>query len=101
MQRMDHANQRFGAMMDVRLSLRPSDYVRRQLWLTFLDDAVGAASLESLGADTFMWGSDFPHSDSTWPNSRSVIQKNLGSVPQQVARKVLHDNAAALYHIDL
>jgi predicted TIM-barrel fold metal-dependent hydrolase len=101
MQRMDHANQRFGAMMDVRLSLRPSDYVRRQVWLTFLDDAVGAASLESLGADTFMWGSDFPHSDSTWPNSRSVIQKNLASVPQQVARKVLHDNAAALYHIDL
>jgi hypothetical protein len=29
-----------------------------------------------------------------------VIQKNLASVPPRVARKVLHDNAAALYHID-
>jgi predicted TIM-barrel fold metal-dependent hydrolase len=101
MQRMDHAWTRFGAMMDVPLSLRPSDYVRRQVWLTFLDDPVGAASLESLGSDTFMWGSDFPHTDSTWPNSRSVIEKNLAGVPAPVARKVLRDNAAALYHIEL
>jgi predicted TIM-barrel fold metal-dependent hydrolase len=101
MQRMDHAHARFGAMMDVALSLRPSDYVRRQLWLTFLDDAVGAASLESLGSDTFMWGSDFPHTDSTWPNSRSVIEKNLSGVAEAVARKVLRENAAALYRIEV
>jgi predicted TIM-barrel fold metal-dependent hydrolase len=101
MQRMDHANSRFGAMMDVALSLRPSEYVRRQVWLTFLDDPVGAGSLESLGSDTFMWGSDFPHTDSTWPNSRTVIEKNLAGVPETVARKVLRENAAGLYHIDL
>jgi len=98
---MDHAHARFGAMMDVPLSLRPSDYVRRQVWLTFLDDPVGASSLESLGSDTFMWGSDFPHTDSTWPNSRSVIAKNLAGVPAAVADKVLRENAAALYHIEI
>jgi predicted TIM-barrel fold metal-dependent hydrolase len=101
MQRMDHAWNRFGAMMEVPLSLRPADYVRRQVWLTFLDDPVGAASLESLGSDTFMWGSDFPHTDSTWPNSRAVIEKNLAGVPEGVARKVLRENAAALYRIEL
>jgi uncharacterized protein len=85
--------------MDVPLSMRPSDYVRRQLWLTFMDDPIGAASLEGIGADTFMWGSDFPHTDSTWPNSQSVIDKNFEGVSAAVSTKVLHDNAAALYHI--
>jgi hypothetical protein len=54
MQRMDHANMKFGAMMDTKLSMQPSDYVRRQIWLTFMDDAVGAASYEVIGRDSFM-----------------------------------------------
>jgi predicted TIM-barrel fold metal-dependent hydrolase len=101
MQRMDHANAKFGAMMDVPLTMLPSDYVRRQVWLTFMDDPIGAASLEAIGPDTFMWGSDFPHTDSTWPNSQTVIDKNMVGVPDSIATKVLHDNAAALYHIAL
>jgi predicted TIM-barrel fold metal-dependent hydrolase len=101
MQRMDHGSEKFGAMMDVPLTMKPSDYVRRQVWLTFMDDPIGAASLEQLGADTFMWGSDFPHSDSTWPNSLAVIDKNFVGVAEPVATKVLHDNAAALYDIAL
>ena len=101
MQRMDHANAKFGALMDVNLSMLPSDYVRRQVWVTFMDDAVGASNLEAIGPETFMWGSDFPHTDSTWPNSQAVLDKNLAGVSEWVTRKVLHDNAAALYHINL
>jgi predicted TIM-barrel fold metal-dependent hydrolase len=101
MQRMDHAHEKFGAMMDVPLSMPPSEYVRRQVWLTFLDDTLGAEAAERFGSDTFMWGSDFPHGDSTWPHSLKVIDKNLGAVQRDVARKILHDNAAALYHIPL
>ena len=99
MQRMDHAHEKFGAMMEVPLSLRPSEYVRRQVWLTFLDDALGAEAAPQVGADTFMWGSDFPHGDSTWPHSREVIDKNLAGVPGAIAQKILHDNAATLYRI--
>jgi predicted TIM-barrel fold metal-dependent hydrolase len=101
MQRMDHADAKFGALMEVRLTMAPSDYVRRQVWVTFMDDPVGAASLESIGRDTFMWGNDFPHTDSTWPNSQAVIDKNFSGVSDGVARQVLHDNAARLYHIAL
>jgi uncharacterized protein len=101
MQRMDHANAKFGAMMDVALTMPPSEYVRRQISVTFMDDALGAAALEAVGPDTFMWGSDFPHTDSTWPNSQRVLDKNLATTAPWVNRKVLHDNAAALYHIDL
>lgn len=101
MQRMDHAHGKFGAFMEVPLSMTPSEFVRRQVWLTFMDDVIGAGNLETLGQDTIMWGSDFPHTDSTWPHSRQVIEKNLGGVSPAVATQVLHGNAAALYHIDL
>jgi hypothetical protein len=46
-----------------------------------------------------MWGNDFPHTDSTWPNSRAVIDKNFTDVTESLATCVLHDNAAALYRI--
>ena len=101
MQRLDRGNEKFGALLGNRLKMKPSDYVRRQVWATFLDDVIGAAFFESHGEDTFMWGSDFPHSDSTWPDSRRVIEKNLAGIPEVVARKVVCENAAKLYGIDL
>jgi predicted TIM-barrel fold metal-dependent hydrolase len=101
MQRLDRAQEKFGVMLGNRLSMQPSDYVRRQVWATFLDDRVGASAFETHGQDTFMWGSDFPHSDSTFPNSRKVIDENLAGVPEAIARKVVCDNAARLYGIEL
>ena len=100
-QRMDHADAKFGALMDVKLSMKPSEYVRRQVWVTFMDDPVGAANLETLGRDTFMWGNDFPHTDSTWPHSQAVIDKNFAGVADDVAHRVLVENAADLYRIEL
>jgi predicted TIM-barrel fold metal-dependent hydrolase len=101
MQRMDHANMRFGAMMEQPLSIEPSDYVRRQVRLTFMDDPVGVATYDRVGRETYMWGSDFPHTDSTWPNSRKVIERNFEEIPDEVAEEILFDNATRLYHIDL
>ena len=54
-----------------------------------------------MGADTFMWGSDFPHTDSTWPNSQAVIDKNMAGVDMATAGKVLRENAARLYRISV
>ncbi len=101
MYRMDHAYEKFGNVWTEDAPLRPSEYVRRQVWATFLDDPVGAAHYQAYGEDTFMWGSDFPHSDSTWPDSRKVIEKNFAGIPDAVARKIVFDNAARLYDIDL
>jgi predicted TIM-barrel fold metal-dependent hydrolase len=65
-----------------------------------MDDVIGASSLEELGRDTIMWGSDVPHTDSTWPHSQQVIEKNLVGVSPATAARVLHDNAATLYRME-
>ena len=101
MYRMDHAFDKYSAIMSESLSMRPSEYVRRQIWATFQDDAVGAATYGIFGEDNYMWASDFPHTDSTFPESHAWIDKNFEGVPDAVRQKIVHDNAINLYRMDL
>jgi len=101
MYRLDHAFEKFGAFMAEPLDMKPSEYVRRNVWATFQDDPVGPMLYQYFGEDNFMWASDFPHTDSTWPNSLKVIERDFSGVPESVKRKIVCDNAAKLYHIDL
>ena len=99
---MDHGTEKFGAMMDVPLSMKPSDYVRRQVWLTFMDDPIGAASLEAIGARHVHVGLRLPaHRLDVAQLAGRHRQEPHRRAPTTVATKVLHDNAAALYHIDV
>ena len=100
--RIDHFYEKFGTMSDeTRLSMKPSDYVRRNVWVTFQDDMVGPMTWKLFGEDNYMWASDFPHSDSTWPHSLQVIERSFEGVPESVKRKIVCDNAVGLYRMDL
>jgi predicted TIM-barrel fold metal-dependent hydrolase len=98
--RLDHAWDKYSKVGTyAKLTLKPSEYVKRQVWATFLDDPVGPATFKFFGESNYMWGSDFPHSDSTWPRSRAVIKADFDGVPDEVTRKMVFDNAARLYHL--
>jgi predicted TIM-barrel fold metal-dependent hydrolase len=47
-----------------------------------------------------MWSNDFPHPNSTWPNSRKIIERDLGHLSAETQRKVVCDNVSRLYNID-
>lgn len=97
MYRMDHAFEKFNALSAQPLPMRPSEYIKRQVWATFLDDPIGPATYKLFGEGNYMWGSDFPHTDSTWPHSREVVAKDFAGVPDEVTRKIVFGNAARLY----
>jgi predicted TIM-barrel fold metal-dependent hydrolase len=103
MYRLDHVFEKFGAFshQPQPLTMKPSDYMRRQLWATFQDDPIGPLLYRQFGADNFMWASDFPHTDSTWPHSHKVIEASLQGVPEPVTRKIVFDNANHLYRMGL
>jgi hypothetical protein len=44
-----------------------------------------------------MWASDYPHTDSTFPNSRDAIASSLGTLPADDVRKITATNCAQLY----
>ena len=82
---------------DLTLTMRPSDYWRRQCRATYQTDRIGITLLDELGAGTIMWGSDFPHPDGVWPDSGEFIQRELGHLPADVRQKIVCENAGQLY----
>jgi predicted TIM-barrel fold metal-dependent hydrolase len=99
MHRVDHAYEKFRYRQKVELDLYPSEYLRRQVFVAFQFEEIGAELLDRLGAGNVMWASDYPHSDSTWPRSQKYVADLLGHVPEDVRRKVVNQNAARLYQL--
>lgn len=77
----------------------PSFYFGRQVYNTFFNDPAGGQILSFWGADNCMWSSDFPHGNSTWPNSPQVIARHMGHLSTPVLRKVLQENVLRLYDL--
>jgi predicted TIM-barrel fold metal-dependent hydrolase len=75
----------------------PSELFHRQVMATFEEDALGAQLIPLLGADSCMWASDYPHTDSTFPNSLQAIEETLGTLPDADRRKITAANCARLY----
>jgi len=78
--------------------LLPSEYFHRQIWLSFVDDPLGVKMVGTvLDVDKVMFGSDYPHPASTWPDSQKVIAACAKSVPADARKKIFRDNARALF----
>lgn len=77
---------------------RASD-VARQLLGGFISDPVGIGARDEIGIDRFLWMSDFPHTDSMWPNSRESLTIQLADVPEADARRMLDSNARKLLRL--
>ena len=79
---------------------KPSFYLRNQIHGTFQVDPVAVDSLERTGADALMWGSDFPHAEGTFPNSRRSIREQLAHVSLDDAARITGRTAARLFGFD-
>ena len=77
----------------------PSFYMARQCYGTFLDDMVGVATRDFAGAGNIMWSSDYPHSETTWPDSQAVLEKNFQGVPEADRYRLVCGLAKDLYKL--
>lgn len=81
--------------------LLPSEYFHRQIWISFVDDPLGVKMVGSvLDADKVMFGSDYPHPASTWPDSQKVIEDATQNLSVDIQQKIFRDNARALFGIE-
>jgi predicted TIM-barrel fold metal-dependent hydrolase len=79
--------------------LKPSDYFRRQGFVTYQQDQYLEPIVPLIGEDNIIWGADYPHPDCLWPNSHTILEKNLSGFSDRVRRKITHDNVARLYNL--
>jgi predicted TIM-barrel fold metal-dependent hydrolase len=88
--------------------LLPSEYFKRQIYGCFWFEHGPSldAALQTIGPDNLLYETDFPHPTSMSPGPastavmpRQFIADKLGHLSTDVLRKVLHDNAARVYHL--
>jgi predicted TIM-barrel fold metal-dependent hydrolase len=78
----------------------PSDFVRRQVWVQFCEDPLASQAIDFIGSANVLWGTDYPHSEGTFPRSRAVLDSLLVAQAAAVRRAVLVDNPVRLYNIE-
>jgi predicted TIM-barrel fold metal-dependent hydrolase len=79
----------------------PSDVFKRHMVCCFISDPIGVKLLDELNEDMVCWESDYPHSDSNWPNAPEDLANEVlvGLTDEQVA-KITHLNAMRLFQFD-
>ena len=84
-------------LFHIGLPEAPSFYWKRQGYSTFQQEFVSLDQVERIGVNNIMWGSDYPHQDGVFPDSRKAIQEGIGHLPKDVLRKIVCENAARVY----
>ena len=87
----------FGA---AALDRPPSAYLKEHALWGFFDDPVGMKLRHEVGVDRIIWGSDFPHVVTTWPNTAKIIGRETAGVPDEEKRKMMAQNIIDFLHLD-
>jgi len=93
----DHVWEKHRFWTKSKLEHPPSFYFRRQVYATFMEDPVGLREREHIGVENIMWASDYPHSETTWPNSKSLTDEWFAPYSDEDKAKILWKNCAQLY----
>jgi len=102
MDRLDNIVHRSGYGRDYHVSgILPAEALARNFWFCTIDDPSTIETRHRIGIDHVMVEVDYPHGDSTWPDTQEVIQNCWGHLPVEDLRKMTHENAAALYRWSL
>ncbi|MGH7359976.1 MAG: amidohydrolase family protein, partial [Candidatus Rokuibacteriota bacterium] len=101
LERIDYTYQqhRFWTYQDFGDQL-PSQVARDHFTFCFISDRTGVEEREAIGIDNITWECDYPHSDSSWPNSPESVAKQLAGVPDAEVAKITHENAMRIFRYD-
>ncbi len=88
--------------LDGRLSRPPSSYVRDRIYGCVFDDSIGLTLRHRIGMEQIMFETDYPHGDSTWPNSKAVFEKMVteAGLSSDEAYLLARGNAIRCFRLD-
>jgi predicted TIM-barrel fold metal-dependent hydrolase len=102
LERLDHVflRSRSWAGLDPSIVEPPSAYYRGRVFSCVFDDDFGISSRDVIGVDQITFETDYPHQDSTWPDSVSVVRRMADVVSPADLRRIVRDNAIDLFALD-
>ena len=98
MDRLDHMlqyHEMYGTWVDVELT--PAEVLRRNFYYCAVEDPSSFALRDRIGTDHILVEQDYPHCDSTWPNTQAVLAEGLAGIPEPDVQAITWENASRLY----
>src|SRR5262249_38692209 len=84
-----------------RIPEPPSSYFRRQIYGCFFRDRFGVKSLADVGVENVTFETDYPHVDSTWPDSKKIVEELHADLGDDLIYQVLRGNAIKLLSLEV
>ncbi|MGZ4676670.1 MAG: amidohydrolase family protein [Acidimicrobiia bacterium] len=78
----------------------PSQVFHDQILCCFIEDAVGVQLLDRFNVANVCWESDYPHSDSSWPEAPERLAALFAGVDRRVVDAITHENALRHFRFD-
>jgi predicted TIM-barrel fold metal-dependent hydrolase len=88
------------AFGDRKMKLTPSEYVAKHCYFSIIRDPLAIEMADLLPLDNIMWGTDFPHSVGSFPNSQKFLDEAFAG-RDELRRKITLENPAAYFDLDL
>jgi predicted TIM-barrel fold metal-dependent hydrolase len=82
------------------LSMKPVEYLRRQVYFTYTHDREFVEEREVVGVDNLLFATDYPHSASCWPRTRETVASVTAGVPDGERDKIVYSNTLRVFNID-
>jgi hypothetical protein len=87
-----------GATETLDYSIPPSQLFRDHIFGCFIDEPDAVSLIEQIGVDNVMAETDYPHTDSSWPNSGDLMSGQLAGLSARDRYKVMRGNAEQLFN---
>lgn len=78
----------------------PSNFWHRQIFGCFFRDRHGLESLHRIGVDNVTFETDYPHTDSTWPDSQKIFAEQIDALDDETVFKIARGNAIRMLNLD-
>jgi predicted TIM-barrel fold metal-dependent hydrolase len=98
-ERLDEGYRQHNIWARPKLSVSPGELVRRQVHVTFQHDRAALFTTEISGLGSVMWGSDYPHLEGTFPNTRRAVEDVFAGVPDDVRAAATFGNLARVFDV--
>jgi predicted TIM-barrel fold metal-dependent hydrolase len=77
----------------------PSEYFREHVFGSFISDKHGIESIDAIGVQNVMFEVDYPHADSSWPDSLEIVDSELSTLDEGSVEAILRGNAMRVFNL--
>jgi predicted TIM-barrel fold metal-dependent hydrolase len=96
-ERMERGHRMRGEVMAWGADITPADVLVRNFWFCAIEEPRSMEARHQIGVDRIMVEVDYPHADTSWPNTQALLNEMLKDVPPDEVRSITHENASRVY----